>query len=108
MQPTREATKRCALREVADEHGAFADSSAPSAKRPRVALGTQALVASRQDYTSQQQQQQQTPNYLSGVCSVPPPPLCGCCDDLPVCHEGAQKRSMEIQASGVPNNSTAI
>ncbi len=102
IQPTRETTKRCAVSDVTNEQGAFADSSAFSAKRSRLALGTQALVASRQDYTPQHLQQR--PNYLSAVCSVPLPPLYGCCAELPVGPEGVQTRSMETQTSGVPND----
>ncbi len=102
LQPTRETAKRCAVSNVTNEHGAFADFSTPSIKRTRVALDTQALVASRQYYTSQHLQQ--TPNYLSAVCSVPLPPLYGCCAELPVGPEGVQTRSMETQTSGVPND----
>ncbi len=102
MHPTRESTKTRALRDVASEHGAFIDSSASSVKRPRVALGTQALVATHQHCTPQNLRQ--TPQYLSAVCSVPLPPLYGCCDDLPVGHEGVRTRSMETQTSGVPND----
>ncbi len=102
VQSTRETTKRCALSNETNEHGAFSDSSAPSVKRPRVALNTQALLSSCQDYTSQHLQQ--TPNYLSAVCSVPLTPLYGCCAELRVSHEGVQTRSMDTQTSGVPND----
>ncbi len=102
LQPTRETTKRYVLNDVTNEHDAFADSSAPSVKRPRAALGTLALVATHQHCTPQHLQQ--TPHYLSAVCSVLLPPLYGCCDDLPVGHEGVRTRSMETQTSGMPND----
>ncbi len=50
--------------------------SEPLAKRPRVALGTQALSI-RQNYP-----QGEKPQRLAAVCPVPLPPLYGCCDNL--------------------------
>ncbi len=74
--------------------------SDPPAKRPRVALRTQALRH------NQQYPQGGAPQRLSSVCPVPLPPLYGCCCNLQfdIPQDELGTRSIESQTSATPFN----
>ncbi len=86
--------------ELTVEKQATGTISEPPAKRPRVALGTQALGCNKND------PQEAAHQRLAAVCPVPLPPLYGCCDNRQFNNQQDElgTRSIETQTSATPFN----
>ncbi len=96
FQQERDPIRKCDM--AKGEQGTdITTVSAPPAKRPRVALVTQAL---------RQYPQAAAPQRLAAVCPVPLPPLYGCCDNLQFDSQldDLATRSIETQTSATPFN----
>ncbi len=100
FQQEREPIRNCELAKDEQDTDTSSVSSDPPAKRPRVALGTQALRH------NQQYLQGEATQRLDAVCPVPLPPLYGCCDNLQFDSQQDElgTRSIETQTSATPFN----
>ncbi len=99
FQQERDPIRKCEL--AMGEQGTDTTVvSDPPAKRPRVALGTQALRH------NQQYPHAAAPQRFAAVCQVPLPPLYGCCDNLQfdIQQDDLATRSIETQTSATPFN----
>ncbi len=95
----REPIRNCELAKEGQDTDTTVVSDLP-AKRPRVALGTQALRY------NQQYPHESAPQRLEAICPVPLPPLYGCCDNLQfdIQQDELGTRSIETQTSATPFN----